>query len=718
MKHWYYILTFLFSLCTMQLQADGIRFRDGRNYTIRCIERPWGCIVPGSDMTTDTDTPLGYHTEATKAGKAALWTLTRVEEDFYTIRHSQSGLYLTFDGIRGSRKRYVCLSHSLHGNASLWKIYPGRTGLLIINRQRPDHVLDMRRQTGIVGTYAGNNSPVATDNERFYLTDGKGRPVTDFNGQAVNLPALCFDPDAKPMPAPRHSRPAAPARLRFTFDGREPVYDSRTKTYLLPIPERQLGAPFTAAIAPAGDSPEGKIHVDGVAAGRGGHCKLGKADGGRRFRIALCQGKDTVATAWLAFTSLPVVEVAAPHLDKEAFHGGTFRLHPPDGGHEDETLTAKFRYRGDYSSLFQKKSLAVKLTDGNGRALDRKLLGMRQDNYWILDAMAIDRARLRNRVAMDLWNDFAARPYFAHKSPQALTGVRGRMVEVFLNGTYQGIYCLTERIDRKQTGIAKAQAGTGLARGCLYKTHQWSKWVQMGFDRFAGKFVGYAPPGFDNSSETWENWEMKYPQPGKKQAGDWQPLYEAINFVGNTPDAVFRNGVADRFDLPAVRDYWLFIELLFATDNSGKNMYWLVYDQTESRKLTPAPWDLDGTFGRNWDGHRSPCSPDNDYRRFLMENYSQNGLFERLHRLGPGNWNKQLAERYRKLRKSFFDPERLYKRFDSYHKLLRACGAEARERRRWNNADGIGLDFESEAEYLQSWIARRVHHLDRKYGYQ
>lgn len=717
MKHRNLILTFLFAFCTMHLQADGIRFRDGGNYSLRCIEWPRGCIVPGCDMPDATDTPLGYHMEAAKAGKAAQWTLTRVEDDFYTIRHSESALYLTFDGVRSSSKRYVYLSQGLHGDASLWRIYPGRTGLLIINKQRPDHMLDVRRGSGIVGTYSGNKSGVATDNERFYLTDGKGRPVTDFNGQPVSLPAICFDPNAKPTPASSRVVPAAPVRLKFTLDKRSPIYDSRTKSYLLTIPQRQFGGPFTAVIAPAEGMPEGKIHVDGVAAARNGSCKFGKADGDRRFRVALCDGTDTVAAAWLSFTFLPIVEVTAQRLDKAAFHSGTFRLHEPNGGNGDGTLTARLRYRGDYSSLFQKRSLAVKLTGGDGNALDRSLLGMRSDNYWILDAMAVDRARMRNRVAMDLWNDFATRPYYAGKAPQALSGIRGKMVEVFLNGKYQGIYCLTERIDRKQTGIARTNAGE--VRGCLYKTRQWGNWVQMGFDRFAGKFTGHRPPGFDNSSDTWENWEMKYPIPGKKkQQGDWQPLYDAIDFVGNTSDATFQRDAANRFDLPVVRDYWLFIELLFATDNSGKNMYWAAYDRTESTKLTPIPWDLDGTFGRNWGGHSSPCTPENDYRRFLLEQYSQNGLFERLHRLDPDGWNKQLGERYRKLRKNFFDPDRLFKRFDSYHKQLRQCGAEAREYRRWNNANGIGLDFESEAEFLQNWIARRVHHLDKKYGFQ
>lgn len=79
----------------------------------------------------------------------------------------------------------------------------------------------------------------------------------------------------------------------------------------------------------------------------------------------------------------------------------------------------------------------MKLLDATGHKLDRTLLGLRSDNYWILDAMVVDPARMRNRVGMDLWNDMATPPYYAASGRSVRTGVRGRLVEVFVNGAYQ-----------------------------------------------------------------------------------------------------------------------------------------------------------------------------------------------------------------------------------------------------------------------------------------
>lgn len=83
-----------------------------------------------------------------------------------------------------------------------------------------------------------------------------------------------------------------------------------------------------------------------------------------------------------------------------------------------------------------------------------KLLGLRDDGDWILDAMYIDHARMRNRLSTDLWIDMNKVPYLS-KEPRAINGTRGYFVEVFLNNSYLGLYCLTERIDRKQLQLSK-----------------------------------------------------------------------------------------------------------------------------------------------------------------------------------------------------------------------------------------------------------------------
>lgn len=49
------------------------------------------------------------------------------------------------------------------------------------------------------------------------------------------------------------------------------------------------------------------------------------------------------------------------------------------------------------------------------------------------------------------------------------SGVRGQVVEVYLNDEYMGIYSLTECMDRKQLKLKKYNKETGEIRGGLWK---------------------------------------------------------------------------------------------------------------------------------------------------------------------------------------------------------------------------------------------------------
>lgn len=166
-----------------------------------------------------------------------------------------------------------------------------------------------------------------------------------------------------------------------------------------------------------------------------------------------------------------------------------------------------------------------------------------------------------------------------------------------------------------------------------------------------------------------------------------------------------------------VRDYWLFIELLLATDNSGKNMLWAAQNVKRSAMLTPVPWDLDGTFGRGWNGSRTGCSASQSYDSYLRSGGMQNALFFRLSQLNPNRWNEQMSERYAQLRRTVFNPDRIVKRFTDYVSLLRRSGADRREMKRWNGANGISFSFDSEQQYVEQWVRERIKFLDQQYHY-
>ena len=110
----------------------------------------------------------------------------------------------------------------------------------------------------------------------------------------------------------------------------------------------------------------------------------------------------------IQFTFLPVVQLMGTFGNDYA--PGLFIFSHPDSVSTD-TLTANIKWRGGTTNIADKhkRNYKVKFTE------DHQLLGLRNDNNWMLDAGQADVFRLRNRIAMDLWNDMATPPYYADK---------------------------------------------------------------------------------------------------------------------------------------------------------------------------------------------------------------------------------------------------------------------------------------------------------------
>ena len=114
--------------------------------------------------------------------------------------------------------------------------------------------------------------------------------------------------------------------------------------------------------------------------------------------------------------SLPLVnvEVDVSRLSKENYIPGHITIVDAEMRTEGRLMASfdcKLRYRGASSLKYEKKSFAIKLLDSDGEDLDANVFGIRKENDWILDAMAIDRIRMRNRVCFDIWNEISKTPY-------------------------------------------------------------------------------------------------------------------------------------------------------------------------------------------------------------------------------------------------------------------------------------------------------------------
>lgn len=516
------------------------------------------------------------------------------------------------------------------------------------------------------------------------------------------------------------------------LDDKSLVYDKNSKTYYYPLPEtlREGGSyspKFTYKVKSVYEGHS--VTIDGQSpSAADSTITIASPTCGNTYVVALLdnEGKE-VATSKLQFTYLPIVEVNATGSFSGSYYiTGTIRVTSQITEGYDSTYIAAYKYRGASAQNYAKKSFAVKLRDDAGRSVDRKLIGLRSDNNWILDAMAIDHNCMNNRVATDLWNDFSTPPYYNDLEKKVRTGTRGKFVEVILNGKYQGIYCMTEKLDRKQLKIKKyvsaeeSTTGNAEIHGLLYKSVDWGYETFMGHESDTKTFPGTSPQTYTNTlgRETWAGqFEFKYPD-YEEEAVEWVPLYNAIKYTATTPLLTFHKNVEKYFDYPVLRDYYLFIDLLLATDNHGKNMFYFVYDRQSEYgdKLGVAPWDLDGTFGRNWAGKSSYTSDaTQDFDDFLWQyEHGQLTIYYKLINNISATFNYDLATRYAELRPTYFDPDALVKRFEDYAALFEESRADTREQQRWPTYHS---SIQSAISYTTDWMRKRVAALDEKYGY-
>ncbi len=338
-------------------------------------------------------------------------------------------------------------------------------------------------------------------------------------------------------------------------------------------------------------------------------------------------------------------------------------------------------FRGATSQLYPKKSYELSLWADTVGATDNdlSLLGMRNDNKWNLEAMYNDQLRLRIKVANELWQEMD-QVYYKAQEPDAKNGIDMAYTEVFINDSYQGVYTLTERIDRKQLQLKKYANNT--IKGELYK----GTTVDDG-DTFVS-----APP-FDNNSLTWSGFEYKEPS----EKTDWTNLHDFVNFVATSSNTDFYAQYQSRFNFANAVDYYLFLNLMRATDNTAKNIYIAKYKANEPYFY--APWDLDGVLGNDWSGTNVNITND----------MLTNRLYDRLlNDYSAGGFREALVGRWASLRATIITEAHIKAEIDANNKYLLASNVYEREHLVWPEYEYDA----AQVAYSDSWLVARIAYLD------
>ena len=397
--------------------------------------------------------------------------------------------------------------------------------------------------------------------------------------------------------------------------------------------------------------------------------------------------------------SIPLIniDVNVITLNKEQYIPGKITIYDTSkriNGEICNTFDCKLKFRGASSLKYEKKSFAVKLLNSVGNDLDVNIFNIRKENDWILDAMTTDRIRMRNRVCFDIWNEISKTPYptvFDNRN-----GTKGEYIELYLNGTYHGLYCMSDKIDRKLLGLKKVKENTEetvTIRGVLYKGTAWSA---------ATQFAGYDQEE-NMESDTWNGWELQYP--------DDYPCYEAWHPIQNIIDCckqdlkTFENGYRNHFYTDNLTDYMIFLMSLNIIDNNMKNTHLSCPNIQEEQMFLITPWDLDCSLGGLYDGSR--------YEKYTtLSNLINNRIYYFLYNGNVNEFQNDLKRKWSELSSNILTKENVFRRLDKYAEKLKKSGAWQREYDKWNN-NPVPLNLDEELQYVKKWYARNIIALDK-----
>lgn len=481
---------------------------------------------------------------------------------------------------------------------------------------------------------------------------------------------------------------------KLALNGTNAYYNEQDGIYHIPVHKDKWNGSHTFTYQGAAIS---EIEINGTTTTNGSTVNL-NVEFGNIYDMEL-RNKWSSKNIKVEFIGLPIFSVKAnfnvesvPEKWAERSDCEISVYDPTENGkYQVEKQFAGIRKRGGSSSGgYEKRPFSVEFRDRTTREeQDVQLFGLRSDGDWILDAVATDVARVRNRIATDLWNDMH-KLYYSASEPKAVPATRGQFVEFYFNDEYRGIYCITERVDRKQLKLDKTN-------GYLYKAEGWCPHVR--FESYDQKLLPYN--GKERWEETQEGFQAEYPE-----TFIWDPLVELVKFICDNDDRTLALGIDDRFDLNNLADYLIFINVTGTRDNASKNSFLGVYNRSCDKRFFYAPWDLDATFGRSYDTSKIQPGAIVGLRDdgVTWDEVHINWLMRRLARVNGAGFGDKVKQRWSLLKTGLCSKTSIMERFSSYQELLEGSGAYKKERNRWPGA----TDLNTEIQYIDGWMEQHL----------
>lgn len=321
------------------------------------------------------------------------------------------------------------------------------------------------------------------------------------------------------------------------------------------------------------------------------------------------------------------------------------------------------KIRGASSRAYLKKSYKLKT--------DKKtsVLGLSEDNDFVLDALYVDKSKVRNKLSSDMWN-------LLNNNQNINNDLKSQFVDLYVDMDYCGLYVMKNNVDTHVTNLSE----TGLIIKSI--DHSNSSVIDNlifdSFDIIDGVFLNMEIKYYNEESfnSFIRNLHMYY-------SGSMD--YNAINSV---------------FDFDNFINYKIFVMLISGEDNLTKNQYMSM--QNENSKILITPWDMDLTWGLSWSDSNSLFSD------FSMDSSTDfDWIYNNITKYMDDKTLFLMKQRYLELRKDIITMDTINNYLNSYKELLVDSGAASRDSERWYE-----YDVEYEIEQIREWASRRIQFLD------
>ncbi len=351
--------------------------------------------------------------------------------------------------------------------------------------------------------------------------------------------------------------------------------------------------------------------------------------------------------------------------------------------------------RGSSSQAFPKKNYGFETQDEDGENNNVSLLGMPEENDWVLHGPYSDKSLMRNVLSYHIgWQTGRYTP-------------RTRWCELLINGQYEGLYVLTEKVKRDANRVDIATlnpediAGDELTGGYIFA-----------IDRHdAGEDDGWYSP---HTSDVF----FRYEDPPHSDLLQVQKNY-LRDYVMDFEDAMAgptMSQVYDQYvDVPSWIDYWIPTEIFKQIDAYKLSFFMYKEKDSNGGKIHFGPlWDLNLAYGNFDFGTESPGPSGWSY---VWANWGYLRPF----------WVADLSTlpevqdmtkcRWEELRQAGLHTDSLLQFIDDNALLIEEARIRNFEKWPvigvyvWPN-DFVGATYEQELNFLKTWLVNRLTWMD------